>query len=160
MEREGDFIVETILQNFSLPWVAKALCPRFKEWSSDGKGLEFSLDTVMPPVPANIVFGHFNFEQELVQMARCITGDLLCHKYGEHVEPGGVDSPSPHWWLLVTAPRVETFIDPSHLLSCLESPRTHTTTNLILCFHIVDWYRSKMKFAWWLEQIITCLANV
>ena len=80
-------------------------------------------------------------------MARCITADLLCDKYGVQVEPGGVYSPAPHWWLLVTAPQVETIVETLHLLSCLESLRTLTTTDLILCFHIIDWYRCKVKFA-------------
>ena len=89
-------------------------------------------------------------------MARCITADLLCDMYGVHVEPGGVYSPAPHWWLLVTAPQVEAIVDPLHLLSCLESLKTLTTADLILCFHIHDWYRGKVKLAWWLELIITC----
>ena len=75
------------------------------------------------------------------------------------MEPGGVYSPAPHWWLLVTAPRVETIVEPLHLLSCLESLRTLTTTDLILCFHIIDWYQGKVKFAWWLELIITCFTT-
>ena len=159
VERSGDHPVDAILEKLSLPGVEKAPCPRFKEWTSDEKGLEFTLPTVMPPVPNNFEFGLFNFEREPVQMARCITADLLCDKYGVQVEPGGVYSPAPHWWLLVTAPRVETIVEPLHLLSCLESLRTLTTTDLILCFHIIDWYRGKMKFAWWLELIITCFTT-
>ena len=159
VERSGDHSVDIILEKLSSPGVAKAPCPRFKEWTSDGKGLEFTLPTVMPPVPNNIAFGPFNFEREPVQMARCITADLLCDKYGNQVEPGGVYSPAPHWWLLVTAPRVEAIVEPLHLPSCLESLRTLTTTDLILCFHIIDWYRGKMKFAWWLELIITCFTT-
>ena len=148
VERSGNHPVDVILEKLSLPGVEKAPCPRFKEWTSDEKGLEFTLPTVMPPVPNNIAFGPFNFEREPVQMARCITADLLCDKYGVQVEPGGVYSPAPHWWLLVTAPRVETIVEQLHLLSCL-----------ILCFHIVDWYRGKVNFAWWLELIITCFAT-
>ena len=159
LERHGDHPVDTILEKLSLPGVAKAPCPRFKEWTSDGKGLEFTLATVMPPVPSNIAFGPFNFEREPVQMVRCITADLLCDKYGIHVDPGGVYSQAPHWWLLVTAPRVETIVEPLHLLSFLEGLRTLTTADLILCFHIIDWYRGKVKFAWWLELIITCFPN-
>ena len=159
VERSGNHTVDAILEKLSLPGVEKAPCPRFKEWTSDEKGLEFTLPAVMPPVPNNIAFGPFNFERELVQMARCITADLLCDKYGVQVEPGGVYSPAPHWWLLVTAPRVETIVEPLHLLSCLESLRTLTTTDLILCFHIIDWYRGKVKFAWLLELIITCFTT-
>ena len=59
------------------------------EWTSDGKGLEFTLATVMPPVPSNIAFGPFNFERQPVQMVRCITADLLGDKYGIHVDSGG-----------------------------------------------------------------------
>ena len=159
LERSGDHPVDTILEKLSSPGVTKAPCPRFKEWTSDGKGLEFTLATVMPPVPGNIAFGPFNLEREPVQMARCITADLLCDKYGVQVEPGKVYSPALHWWLLVTAPRVEAIVEPLHLLSCLEILRTLTTADLILCFHIVDWYRGKTKFAWWLELIITCFTK-
>ena len=159
VERSGNHPVDAILEKLSLPGVEKAPCPRFKEWTSDEKGLEFTLPTVMPPVPNNIAFGLFNFEREPVQMARCITADLWWDKYGVQVEPGGVYSPAAHWWLLVTAPRVEKIVEPLHLLSCLESLRTLTTTDLILCFHIIDWYRGKVKFAWWLELIINCFTT-
>ena len=156
VERIKDHPVDTILQKLSSPGVAKAPCLRFKEWTSDGKRLEFTLATVIPPVPGNIVFGPFNFEREPVQMARCITANLLHDKYGVHVEPGGVYSTAQYWWLLVTAPRVDALVDPSHLLACLENLRTLTTADLILCFHIIDWYRGKVKFPWWMELIITC----
>ena len=81
VERSGDHPVDTILEKLSSPGVAKAPCPRFKEWTSDGKGLDFTLATVMPPVPSNIAFGPFNFEREPVQMVRYITADLLGDKY-------------------------------------------------------------------------------
>ena len=122
--------MEMILQKFSVPGVAKVPCPRFEDWTTDGKSLEFTLVTVIPPVLANIVFGPFNFERETVQMVRCLTADLLDDKYGVQVEP-----------LLVTAQHVEAFVDPSHLLSSLEGLRTSTTMELILCFHNFDWHR-------------------
>ena len=148
MERTEKYPVETNSQQIAVPGVAKAPCPRFKEWTSDGKGLEFTLATVVPPVPPSIVFGPFNFEREPVQMARCITSDLLLDRYGVEEEPGGVYSPAPYWWLMVTASRVDALVDPQHFLLCLESLRTSTTENLILCFHLVDWYRGKVKFRW------------
>ena len=48
VERTEKYPVETILQQIAAPGVAKAPCPRFKEWTSDGKGLEFTLATVVP----------------------------------------------------------------------------------------------------------------
>ena len=92
-------------------------------------------------------------------MVRCITADLLLDRYGVEVEPGGVYSPAPYWWLMVTASRVDALVDPQHLLLCLESLRTSTAENLILCFHLIDWYRGKVKFRWWLELIITCFTD-
>ena len=97
VERSGNHPMDAVLETLLLPGVEKAPCRRFKEWTSDEKGLEFTLPTVMLPVPNNIAFGPFNFEREPVQMARCITADLLCDKYGVQVEPGGVYSPAPHW---------------------------------------------------------------
>ena len=141
----------------------KAPCPRLKEWTSDGKGLEFTLATVVPLVPPNNVFGPFNLrepvQREPVQMARCITADLLLDRYEVEEEPGGVYSPAPYWCLLVTASRVDELVNPQDLLLCLESLRTSTTENLILCFHLIDWYRGKVKFHWWLELIITCFIS-
>ena len=92
-------------------------------------------------------------------MARCITSDLLLDRYGVQVERGDIYSPAPHWWLLVTAPKVEALVEPQHLLYCLESLRTSTTEELILCFDITDWYRGKVKFKWWLELNISCFAS-
>ena len=77
------------------------------------------------------------------------------------MEPGGVYSPDPYsWpWLMVTASRVDALVNPQHLLLCLESLRTSTTENLILCFHLIDWCQGKVKFRWWLELIITCFTD-
>ena len=60
---------------------------------------------------------------------------------------------------MVTASSVDALVDPQHLLLCLESLRTSTTENLILCFHLIDWFRGKVKFRWWLELIITCFTD-
>ena len=77
VKRTDNHPVATILQQITTPNVAKAPYSRFKEWTNDGKGLEFTFSTVVPPLPPNFVFGPFNFEREPVQMARCITADLL-----------------------------------------------------------------------------------
>ena len=37
--------------------------------------------------------------------------------------------------------------------------KSTTTENLILCFHLIDWYRGEVKFRWWLELIITCFID-
>ena len=60
---------------------------------------------------------------------------------------------------MVTASLVDALVNPQHLRLCLESLRTTTTENLILCFHLIDWYRGKVKFRWWLELIITCFTD-
>ena len=54
---------------------------------------------------------------------------------------------------------VDTLVDPRHLLSCLEGLRTSRKEDLILCFHLIDWYRDKVIFRWWLELIITCFTS-
>ena len=81
---------------------AESQCLRFKQWTSDGKGLETTLSTVVPLLPY-IVFGPFNFVQEPVQTARCITADLIFDRYGVQVEPGGIYSPASCWGLLLSA---------------------------------------------------------
>ena len=120
----------------------------------------------MPPIQRvdqwwqrpGLYFGH-HFEREPVQMSRCITSDLLLHRYGVQVKPGGIFKPATNWWLLVTAALVEALLSPQHLLTCLECLRTSTTEELIVCFHMNDCYRSKVKFSWWLKLIITCFAS-
>ena len=140
LERHGDHPVDTILEKLSLPGVAKAPCPRFKEWTSDGKGLEFTLATMMPPVPSNIAFGPFNFEREPVQMVRCITADLLCDKYGIHVDPGEVYSPA-----LVVAGHCSTSggnsgtIAPAVLLGRSEDPHYRGLDTLLPHHRLVSW---------------------
>ena len=113
----------------------------------------------VPPVTPNIVFGPFNFDREPIQMVRCITADLLSDKYGVTCQPGKVFRPAQYWWLLVTASHTHSLVQPDNLRSCLESFRTVVTEELILCFHIVDLYRGKLQFWWWLELIITLFAN-
>ena len=139
--------------------VAEEPCPRFKEWTRDLRGLEFTLAVTVPPVTPNIVFGPFNCEREPIQMVRCITADLLSDRYGVTCQPGEVYRPAQYWWLLVTASHTHTLVQPDNLRSCLESLRTVVTEELILCFHIVDLYRGKLQFRWWLELIITLFAN-
>ena len=91
-------------------------------------------------------------------MVRFMTADLLCDKYGVQRAPGRIYSPTSYRWLLVNAPDVEALVRHQHLLSCLESLRTSTTEELTIWFHIIDWYRGKVKFAWWLE-LIPCFTN-
>ena len=88
-ENREDYRVDIILQRFSVPLVAKAPSPLLKEWISDVKSLEFTLNTLVPPVPPSIVFGPFNLEREPVQMALFITSDLLLGRYGVQGNPGG-----------------------------------------------------------------------
>ena len=52
-------------------------CPRFKQWTADAAGLEFTLGVTIPCMPPNFVFGPYNYEQELVEMVRCVTADLV-----------------------------------------------------------------------------------
>ena len=139
--------------------VAKAPCPRFKEWTYDLRGLEFTLPVTVPPLPNNIAFGPFNYEREPIQMVRCIPADLLYDRYNVVATPGDVYQPTTHWWLLVTAPRASDLVDPLTLHTCLESLRTMASPNKITCFHVIDLYRGKVKFEWWLELIIAILSS-
>ena len=74
VERTDNHPVETFLQQIGTPNVAKAPCPRFKEWTNNGNGLEFTLSTVVRTVPPNIVFDPFNFERE--PLHRLATGPI------------------------------------------------------------------------------------
>ena len=159
LKRERVFPVDVVLEELSKSKVAEEPSPRFKEWTSDLRGLEFTLAVTVPPVTPNIVFGPFNFEREPIQMVRCITADLLSDKHGVTCQPGEVYRPAQHWWLLVTASQTHSLVRPDSLGSCLESFRTGVTEELILCFHIVDLYCGKLQFRWWLELIITLFAN-
>ena len=139
--------------------IAKAPCPRFKEWTFDLLGLEFTLPITVSPLPGNIAFGPFNYEREPIQMVRCIPADLLHDKYNVIATPGDVYQPATNWWLLITAPRASDLVDPSILNACLESLRTMASPDRITCFNVIDLYRGQVKFEWWLELIIAVLSN-
>ena len=139
--------------------VAEEPCPRFKEWTSDLRGLEFTFSDTVPRVTPDNVFGPFNFEKEPIQMVRCITADLLFDKYGVTCQPGEVYRPAQSWWLLVTASHTDFLVQPDSLRCCLESLRIVVTEELILCFHIIDLYRGKLQIRWWLELIIPLFSN-
>ena len=79
-------------------------------------------------------------------MVRCLTADLLHDKYGMIARAADVYQHVRHWWLLITANRVSDLVHPNSLRSCLENLRTTATSDLIICFHIVDLYRGKVKF--------------
>ena len=61
---ENPFLVDYILSKMRDLTIAKVPCPRFKEWTYDLHGLEFTLPITVPPLPANIAFGPFNYERE------------------------------------------------------------------------------------------------
>ena len=117
------------------------------------------LPVTIPQVPPNVEFGPFNYEREPVQMVRCITADLLHDKYNVIITPGILFQPANNWWLLISANKTTDLVRPNDLRSCLDNLRTATTPDLILCFHIVDLYRGKVKFQWWLELIIAIFAQ-
>ena len=56
-------------------------------------------------------------------------------------------------------PRASDFVDPLTLHTSLESLRTMASPNKITCFHVIDLYRGKVKFEWWLELIIAILSS-
>ena len=57
---ENPYLVDYILSKMRDSTIAKAPCPRFKEWTYDLHGLEFTLPITVPPLPGNIAFGPFN----------------------------------------------------------------------------------------------------
>ena len=151
--------LEYIFARMTSSTIAKAPCPRFKEWTHDLRGLEFTIPITIPPLPPNIAFGPFNYEREPIQLVRCITADLLNDKYDVVATRGDVYQPTTNWWLLITAQRVSDLVSPQVVHTCLESLRTMISPNYITCFHIIDQYCGKIKFEWWLELIITVLSN-
>ena len=92
---ETPYPVDYILLKMKDSTIAKTPSPRFKEWTYDPNGLEFTLPITVPPLPANIAFGPFNYEREPIQMVRCIPVDLLHDKYNVAAKPGDVISLQP-----------------------------------------------------------------
>ena len=137
--------------------VAKAPLPRLKEWTHDRQGLEITFPIVSPSAPMNIAFGPFNYEREPFQMVRFITADLLDDKYGVIAISGDVFQPAENWWLLIPTHHVSDLVHPNSLRRCLENLRTVSTPDLILCFHIIEYYPGKVSFQWWFELIIAIL---
>ena len=159
VKRSQSFSIEHIMAKVSESEVTRAPCPRFKEWTHDHYGLQFTLPITIPPTPPNIAIGSFNYKREPVQMIRCITADLLHDKYGIIARAGDVYQPIRHWWLLITANRVSDLVHPNSLCSCLENLRTTATSDLIICFHIIPIIRGKVKFQWWFELLISIFAQ-
>ena len=145
LERSQTFPIEHIMTKLSESEVPRAPCPRFKEWTHDHYDLEFTLSITIPPTPPNVAFGPLNYEREPVQMVRCITADLLYDKHGIVARAGDVYQPIRHWWLLITANRVSDLVKLNSLRSCLENLRTLATSELIVCFHMMDSYRISWK---------------
>ena len=92
-------------------------------------------------------------------MVRCVTADSLHGKYEVTATASDIYQPAKNWWLLITAIRVSDFVRPDSSRSCLENLRTATTPCLIMCFHIIDLYRGKVKFQWWFDLIIALIPH-
>ena len=69
--------LETTLANMSRTETWDIPTPRFKQWTADEAGLEFTLGITIACMPPNFVFGPYNYEQERVEMVRCVTADLV-----------------------------------------------------------------------------------
>ena len=96
LERERIFPLDVILEEMSKSKIAEEPSPRFKEWTSNLRGLEFTRAVTGTPLTPNIVFGPFNFEREPTKMVRCITADLLSDKYGITCQPGEMFRPAQY----------------------------------------------------------------
>ena len=131
-------------------------CPtyRFKEWTwHDKSGLEFTLATIIPPLPPSMVFGKIEPEDTKVAMVRCITAQKLWQQYGVTSPPGDVYHPTAGWWLLVTSLDETSPVNPGTLLICLENLRTLVEFEDTLCFHLADIYRGKFLSQHWLQLL-------
>ena len=82
--------VDVILEELCKSKVAEEPCSCFQEWTSDRRGLDFSLAVTVPHVTLNVVFRPSNLEKEPIQMVHCITADHLSDKYGVASQSGEV----------------------------------------------------------------------
>ena len=114
----------------------------------------------IPPVRRNIDFGPSNSAREPVQMVHCITADLPHVKYVVISAPEDIYQPEMNYWLLNTATNNSRRVQPDYLRSCMETLRTATTLDFILCFHIIDLYCGKLEIRWWFELIIASLSKI
>ena len=62
VERSQSLSIELIMTKLNESESTKAHCPRFKEWTHDHYGLEFTLPVTIPPALSNIAIGPFNYE--------------------------------------------------------------------------------------------------
>ena len=100
-------------------------------------------------MPPNFFFGPYNYEQERVEMVRCVTADLVQDKYAIITTVGDVYHPADNLWLLITAETADSQVKPDDLRSCVETLRALTDPEHILCFQIFDFYRGKFDFRHW-----------
>ena len=68
-------------------------------------------------MPPNFAFGPYNYENERVEMVRCVTADLVYDKYKETIDVGDVCQPAENWWLLITAETTNSLVKPNDLRS-------------------------------------------
>ena len=89
--------LEHTLANMSHTQTWEIPTPRFKQWTANEAGLEFTLGITIPCMPPNFVFEPYNYEQERVEMVRCVTADLVHDKYMFDVTIGDVYQPADNW---------------------------------------------------------------
>ena len=94
LERERIFPVDVVLEEFSKSKVVEEPCPRFKEWTSDLRGFEFTLAVTVPPVTPIIVFGPFNFESNPSKWSAVLRLTSYLTNTASHVSLGSL-SPCP-----------------------------------------------------------------
>ena len=143
--------LETTLARMSHHSIWSIPCPRFKQWTADETGLEFTLGVTIPCMPPNFICGPYNYEDERVEMVRCVTADLLHDKYMVDITVGDVYQPADNWWLLVTAETTNAIVKPHDLRLCHGNLRTLTDPEHVLCFQLFDFYRRKLDFRYGLR---------
>ena len=135
---------------------------RFKEWTPDLKGLEFSRILTVPYETQNVrIVSEDPGSQDRIWI-KCATLEDVVQTHGLYFAKVGdavqVDSRT---WCLITANTVRESVKPENLAKALKSLRSQQLPSGNLIMHAFDWYRGAFHFQDWYRLVTaTCIKEM
>ena len=133
---------------------------RFKEWTPDLKGLEFSRILTVPYETPNVrIVSEDPRSQDRIWI-RCATLEDVVQTHGHYFAKVGdavqVDSRT---WCLITANTVKESVKPENLAKVWKSLRCQQLPSGNLIMHAFDWYRGAFHFQDWYRLVTACASK-
>ena len=133
---------------------------RFKEWTPDLKGLEFSRVLTVPYETPNVrIVSEDPGSQDRIWI-RCATLEDVVQTHGLYFAKVGdavqVDSRT---WCLITANTVRESVKPENLAKAWKSLRCQQLPSGNLIMHAFDWYRGAFHFQDWYRLVTASMSK-